>query len=58
MADVEVVELPDGGGNTLRVKKYGGRFWPDFPSESIIGVESLLAREDDVILVSYPKSGR
>ncbi|KAK3731276.1 hypothetical protein RRG08_025818 [Elysia crispata] len=57
MADVEVVELPDGGGNTLRVKKYGGRFWPDFPSESIIGVESLLAREDDVILVSYPKSG-
>ncbi|GFS23749.1 sulfotransferase 1A2 [Elysia marginata] len=56
-SEIQVVQLTDRGGNTLRVKSYQGRLWPDFPSESIKGVETLTSRDDDIILVSYPKSG-
>ncbi|KAK3801313.1 hypothetical protein RRG08_023584 [Elysia crispata] len=57
MSDMEVVHLPDGGGNTLKALKYKGRLWPAFAPESIRGVETFKSRDGDAIVVAYPKSG-
>nr|KAG5688893.1 hypothetical protein BaRGS_016461 [Batillaria attramentaria] len=51
---------PDGHGNSLLVRQYGdeGFYGPEeIPEDILEGVHKVSIRDDDVILLSYPKSG-
>ncbi|ESO94701.1 hypothetical protein LOTGIDRAFT_227335 [Lottia gigantea] len=53
-----LVKIPDSSGNTVVVRKLkDGRLMPKFDPEVLENVKSLKLREDDVIILAYPKSG-
>lgn len=54
------VRLPDQGGSGLLVRSYGneGLYGPEeVPEDVLEGVHKVAMRDDDVILLSYPKAG-
>jgi hypothetical protein len=55
-----LVRLPDKAGNTLLLMEYGPlgyRGPPDSTEEQMASVGEIAMRPDDVLLLSYPKSG-
>uniref|UniRef100_A0A0B6ZC73 Sulfotransferase domain-containing protein n=2 Tax=Arion vulgaris TaxID=1028688 RepID=A0A0B6ZC73_9EUPU len=54
---MELKKVKDAAGNSLTVLEYEGRWLPDFPREALAGMKTFKAREDDVIVCAYPKSG-
>ena len=55
-----LVKIPDGGGSFLSLMEYGPdkfRGPPELPEQQLCDVKNVDIRDDDVILLSYPKSG-
>lgn len=54
-----LIKFDSGDGHTLTVAEHNGRHYPDFPglTERMNSLKTFRAREDDIWICAYPKSG-